>query len=136
VHDLLNRLERVRDDELDANRRSEVNAPVTIRHQIVDGPRVEDRPFDYLSQAVARQMVNVAPASRAEVIEDHNVVAPGDQRIGDMRADEPSSPGDQVPRSLLLPRAALRSDGVEFTVIAPFRRECEAEQILTVHVGT
>jgi hypothetical protein len=77
-----------------------VEAAVHLLHAVVDEVPVEDRALDELDVVRAREVLQVAPAARAEIVEDEHFVAARDQRVDEVRPDEACASGYQVTHEL------------------------------------
>jgi hypothetical protein len=90
------RLERPFDDELDTHRRREVDDHLGLIHQFADRRMIEDRSTNEPEPWIALEMSDVAQGPGRQVVQHHDLVAPSDQSIGEVRTDEPGAAGDEV----------------------------------------
>ena len=84
------------DDELDADRGGQVHDDVALVHELVDDELVEHRAVDEAEVGVVAQVVEVAQAAGGQVVERDHAVAPGEQGLDQVRADEAGTAGDQI----------------------------------------
>src|SRR5439155_19223752 len=78
-----------------------------LADQLVDQRRVEDRADDDAQRRRRAEVRQVVERAGGEVVEEGDLVAVGEQLVGQVRADEPGPPGDQHPhRSSLVPSRA------------------------------
>ncbi len=89
------RLERVLDDQLDADGGGEVEAGVGPLDQLVDQLGVQHRPLDEHRLAGVQQVVDVLPAPGAEVVEDDH---PSPRATSASARCEPMKPAPPVIR--------------------------------------
>src|SRR5437868_299225 len=80
-----------------------MKAAVAVDHERLDHVSVSHRSLDQLASAIRGELLKVCQAASAEVIDDDDLVPSGNERIGQMRADEPGATSDQVPQSLVPP---------------------------------
>src|SRR5262249_39837144 len=100
------RAERILKDELDAHGRGEVINEIDAVRELLDQRRIHHRAFDEMEARFVLQIFEVAYASRGEVIDCPNLVAPRDQGFNQVRANEACTPSDQYSHSL--PRIVVR----------------------------
>jgi hypothetical protein len=87
VHGLL-------DDQAHADGRCEVEDDVDLVHELVDDRRVEDGVDDEMEVPPARQVLDVVDRAGREVVEHPDLVAVGEQQLGEMGSDEPGAAGN------------------------------------------
>ncbi len=63
---------------------------------LVDGQFVEDGPLNEPEARVAPEAVEIAKVAGGEVVQRHHRVTPGQQGLGQVRADEPGAPSDEI----------------------------------------
>ena len=90
------RLERALDNQLDADRRSEMQADVYVAHAVCDDLLVADRALDEANSIVAEGVVEILQAASAQIVQNHDFVAAFTQHIYQVRADESGPTRDEV----------------------------------------
>ena len=93
------RLERAVDHELDADRGGQVQDHVGLADQVVDQAGVGRAALDERRPAIGQEMVDVAQAPGAEVVQQEHVVPQCGERVAEVRADEAGAAGDEVPHA-------------------------------------
>ena len=95
VHVGLDRADRLLDDQLDADGRGEMKNDVAAVDELREERLVLDRVDEVFESAAALEMRDVFDGAGRQVVEDEHLVAAIEQRLGEMRADEPGAAGDQ-----------------------------------------
>jgi hypothetical protein len=72
-----------------------VEAHVGACNEVVEQVGVEDAAEDELDIVAVPQVLDVLQAPGREVVEEDHRVAPREQRVGEVGADEPGSAGDE-----------------------------------------
>ena len=73
-----------------------MKAALASSHQLVHEFGVGNRALDQFGGAARDKMLDIDPSPRAQVVENHDVVAPAHERLGDVRSDKPGPTSDQV----------------------------------------
>ena len=91
------RTQGVLHDQPDPDSGRQVDDDVTLVDQLVHHQLVEHRPLDEAEVGVRAHAVDVRQSPGGEVVERDHVVAPPEQALDEMRADEAGAAGHQIP---------------------------------------
>jgi hypothetical protein len=129
----LERLERTAHHELHAHRGCEMYARIDRAYAFVDQAAVENRPLDELHQLRVQQVLDVAAATGAEIVEDQDAISARGQGIEEVRADEPGPACDQIAHRIPPKRMFFPTDRLARVPLNGGRR---ARQPLTAYRPT
>ena len=106
VHVRLDRPDRRLDDELDADGGGEMEHDVGAIDQLGRQRLVHHRVDDVVEAGTALEVGDVVHRTRRQVVDDDHAVALREERLGQMRSDEPGAAGEQrlheVNRTLIM----------------------------------
>ena len=132
VHVGLDRVHRLLDDQLHADRRGQVEDDVAAVDHLGQQRFVGHRVDGVREAGVALQMADVVDRAGGQVVEHRHFVAVAQQPFGEVRSDEPGASGDQGFHARRCPfaKAATSSATRTTSCVGKPRRERQRQQFI------
>ena len=106
VHVGLDRVDRRLHDQLHADGRGQVEDDVAVVDQLGQQRLVGDAVDRVAEPRVPLQVLDVLDRARREVVEHRHLMARGQQRLGQVRPDEPGAAGDECTHEIQCPESS------------------------------
>ena len=110
MHVRLDRPHRALDDQLDADRRRQVEDDVALVDQLGDRGGVVHALDRVVEPGMPAQVADVVDAPGREIVEHEDLIAPLQVGVGQVRPDEPRPPRDEHPHPPTPPTSLTTPD--------------------------